>query len=209
MNSTPRLASTAGTGSTSISNDAVANGYDSIGIALMTYTGRAAPCPIQGADMTPYFVRVGPDGSLGTADDVVIIAGDSDKRNSTGCTNYGGPWYLIDYQNDYYQQQYAIFIQALADHLLNHPQRDRIGWVAIGTGKDGENRAADDRTGGVTALDETFLETNGYLNQAQWVQYVKDVIDNHQSAFRGAGRRAPDRHRHPKRAFLQRPLGAP
>ena len=176
-------------------DDALANGYDAVGIALMTYTGRYLACNggnWQGVEMTPYFVRAGPDGTLGNLDDAVIASAYPDERNPAeprwdDCTNYGGTWYLIDYKNSFYQQQYDIFIDALADHLVNHPKRDKIGWVAIGSGKDGENRAADNRTAGVAAQDENFLRDSGHLSVADWDSYVMGLIDTHKNAFAGSG----------------------
>lgn len=163
--------------------DAVAAGYESVGITVMPYTGRSVGCPQQGIDVIPYFVRVGPDGIENTADDTVILSPYPDERNYSGCTNFGGPWYLPDYANSYFFNQYATFINALADHLRNSPQKDRIGWVAIGVGKDGENRAADDKDPGYAAKDEDFLAGNGYLSPTQWETYVHNVIDTYAAAF--------------------------
>ncbi len=149
-------------------NRAVTAGYQSIGLTIMPYTGRSVGCPLQGVDVMPYFVRVGPDGIANTADDTVILSPYPDERNYSGCTNFGGAWYLPDYADPYFQSQYITFINALADHLRNHPQKDAIGWVAIGVGKDGENRAADNKDPGYAAKDEEFLANNGYLSVAQW-----------------------------------------
>ncbi len=176
-------------------DNALANGYESIGIALMTYTGRYVECQgtnLQGVEYTPAFVRAGPDGVLGNADDTVITSPYPDERHPSesrysDCTNFGGDWYLLDYKNSYYQQQYDIFIAALGGHLKNHPQRSKIGWVAIGGGKDGENTAADNRTAGVAAQDENFLESSGHLSVAQWDAYIKRTIDHHKTALAGSG----------------------
>ena len=132
-------------------------------------------------------MREGPDGFLGTADDPVILSPYSDKRNASGCTNYGGDWYLIDYADSYYQQQYDIFINALGNYLKTHPNRDKVGWVATGIGKDGENRAANNNPYGLSAPDENFLRDNGHLSVPQWQSYAFHVIDTYKNAFDGSG----------------------
>ncbi|MCP4164928.1 MAG: hypothetical protein GY759_03420 [Chloroflexi bacterium] len=170
-------------------DNAVINGYEEVGIALMIYVGRYTPCTsaAQGTDMMPYYVRVGADGIKNTADDTIIVSVHPDERNDAECTNFGGPWYLPDYNHPYVKQQYATFINALADHIRNHPNKDRVGWIAIGAGKDGENRAADNRSSGWAAPDEYFLRDNGYLSVSEWETYVRDVIGIYNSAFAGTG----------------------
>ncbi len=176
-------------------DDALAAGYDRVGIPLFTYTGRYVGCygnNRQGVDMTPAFVRSGPDSIPGNADDPVITSPYPDERHPSesryaDCTNYGGPWYLLDYKNSFYQQQYDIFIAALGDHLVDHPQRDKIGWVGIGGGKDGENTAADNRTASVAALDENFLEDEGHLSVAEWDAYINHLTDSYRSSLAGSG----------------------
>lgn len=161
-------------------NDAVANGYEAIGLAITTYVGRPSGCTMQGIEYTPLFVRNGPDGIAGNADDPVIRSQVDFSRTCSG-TPVTKPWYLLKYTDPYYKQQYAVFINALANHLLNHPQRSRIGWVAIGTGKDGENKPADD-------TDDPTLQANG-LTKTAWVDFVKWTIDTYHTAFSGGGSR--------------------
>ncbi len=161
-------------------NDAVANGYQAIGIAITTYVGRPSGCTMQGVEYTPAFVRNGPDGIAGNADDPIIVSEVVFERTCNG-TPVTKPWYLLEYTDPYYQNQYALFVNALANHLRNHPQRARIGWVAIGTGKDGENKPADD-------IDDETLQHNG-LTKTAWVNFVKWAIDIYHAAFSGGGSR--------------------
>ncbi len=152
-------------------------GYTSLGVAINTYTGRnSSPCGVidQGVDAMPKYVQAGRDGIFGTDDDAVLLADIPDQRNQDNCTNYGGPWYVPNYTNDYYQEQYNAFIQALADHLLNSPYRDKIGWISIGTGKDGENIPVDN-------MDDDFLLQ--HISITDWVNYVKKVMDMYADAF--------------------------
>ncbi|RME83648.1 MAG: hypothetical protein D6775_07560, partial [Caldilineae bacterium] len=155
-------------------------GYQSVGLAFYTYIGRYVPCPQQGVDSTPAWVLAGADGVRGTSDDPVIIAAEPDKRDGPGCTNFGGDWYLLNYEHPFYRQNYQAFIQALASHLLNGPFRDNIGWIAMGTGKDGENRAADNRSW--VAQDENHLLSQG-LTVDDWLAYVTEVMETHRTAF--------------------------
>ena len=155
----------------------VAAGYTSLGFTLMTYTGRGTSCSAGlGAENTPDWVRDGPDGISGTVDDPIII---SQVRDSRDCNGNGSPdntpWPLLDYWDPYYIQQYTTFVNALAQHLISHPERNRFAWVSMGVGKDGENKPVDDRD------DDTLLSA-GY-DIAKWVQFVEDVIDIYRNAF--------------------------
>jgi hypothetical protein len=158
---------------------AVAAGYQKVGIAITTYNGRSAqyrPCGSefsQGYAQTPYFVRWGPDGIEGTADDTAIIAATPDSRDCDNDGN-GDPWLLPKYTDTYYVQQYTLFVQALAQHLLNSPKRDRIAWVALGMGKDGENVP-------VNNGDDPSLLT--VITEADWVAFEKNIIDVYHDAF--------------------------
>ncbi len=152
-------------------------GYQTVGIAINTYTGRlSSPCGIidQGVDAMPKYVQAGRDGVFGTSDDAVLKADEPDQRGYEGCTNYGGPWYVPNYNDGFYQKEYRLFIHALADHLLNSPYRDKIGWVSIGTGKDGENIPVDN-------MDDPFLLK--HVSTSDWVAYVKRVMDMYADAF--------------------------
>ena len=158
--------------------DSLDAGYQTVGLAIMTYTGRFVACPIQGVDMTPSWVLAGPDQVAGNSDDPLLVSNEPDARGpdkSPDCTNTGGPWYLLDYLNPWYNQQYEIFVKALAEHLLTHPHRANIAWVATGTGKDGENKPADDK-------DDPSLQAGG-LDQSNWVGYVQHVMDVYTTAF--------------------------
>ena len=158
---------------------AVRAGYQSVGIAITTYNGRSAqysPCTDefnQGYAQTPYFVRWGPDGVEGTSDDAAIIADDPDTRDCDG-DGTNDPWLLPYYTHPYYQQQYQLFVEALADHLLNSSRRDHIAWVALGTGKDGENIPVNNND------DDSLLRV---ISQDDWVQFVENVIDVYHDAF--------------------------
>ncbi len=165
---------------------AINAGYQSVGIAITTYNGRTAqyyPCTgefNQGYAQTPYFVRWGPngvdessDGDADTGDDPVVIADDPDTRDCNG-DGVKDPWLLPKYTDPYYKQQYRLFIEALADHLLNSPHRDRVAWVAIGAGKDGENIPVNNSD------DESLLRV---ISVNDWVDFVKDLIDYHHDAF--------------------------
>lgn len=159
-------------------------GYQAIGLALYTYTGRqGASCPVQGVEKTvPDFVRLGADGIINTDDDPIILSSEPDYRS--GCE--GGPWYLLDYMDPFYRSEYSAFIHALADHLLSSPYRNNIAWIATGVGMDGENRAADNRS--TVAYDESFLFTPLSSGGAgwtidDWTNYVKWVIDEYRDAF--------------------------
>ncbi len=155
-------------------------GYKQVGIALYTYTGRYVGCtptnPLGGIDMTPKWVQAGPDGVLGTADDTRVKSQELDYRD---CNGDGQPdnidWYLPKYTDAYYKAQYAAFVNALAQHLLSSPLKDKVAWVAIGTGKDGENKPADDE-------DDPSLMANG-LSISAWLDFVRWAIDTHVAAF--------------------------
>ena len=159
-------------------------GYDKIGVAVMTYTGRFVACPIQGADLTPAWVRAGPDGVPGNADDPIVYASTPDTRDCDGDGNPDNrPWPLIDYQNDYYLSQYETFIAALADHLRTGPYAQHIAWVAAGTGKDGENKPADYFSrGGVDYYDRNDLIAAG-MDSAKWIQVVQRILTAYKNAF--------------------------
>ncbi|MCO6449428.1 MAG: hypothetical protein J5I90_01450 [Caldilineales bacterium] len=158
-------------------------GYTNIGITIMTYTGRFVGCPLQGVDMMPQWVQNGPDNVWGTEDDSVFASDYPDQRDPdredrpqwANCTNFEGPWYLPDYLDSWYNQSYKTFVNALASHLFNHPHRDKISFVAVGTGKDGENKPADNE-------DDPSLQAHG-LSQTEWVQHVQEVIDEYTGAF--------------------------
>jgi hypothetical protein len=156
--------------------DSIAAGYETVGIALKTYTGRFVGCQFQGIDMTPAWVLAGQDGIRGNGDDPVLLSDVPDRRDCNGDSNPdNGPWYLIQYNHPYYKSNYITFINALADHLLTSPYRDRVAWVAIGTGKDGENKPADDD-------DDPTLLANG-LSVEAWVLHVQEIIEAYRAAF--------------------------
>ena len=154
-------------------------GYQSVGVSITTYNGRTAQyydCTDefnQGYAQTPYFVRWGPDGVEGTADDPVVIADEPDTRDCDG-DGQRDPWLLPKYTDPYYLQQYEKFIDAMAQHMLNSPYRDRIAWVGIGTGKDGENIPVNNSD------DDSLLRE---ISVDDWVDFVKNVIDMHRDAF--------------------------
>jgi len=157
-------------------------GYQNIGIAIYTYSGRLSTnCSIaQGIDAMPKYVQNGPDGYWGTSDDTVIEATLGDIRDCDGDgESDGGPWYLPYYTHPYYVSQYNAFVHALADHLLNAPYRDHIGWVSIGTGKDGENKPVDDNDY-TNSDDYDLLE---YISVDDWVNFVKTAMDIYTDAF--------------------------
>ncbi len=153
------------------------SGYKTVGIAINTYVGRySTPCSVmdQGVDAIPKYVQKGRDGVLGTSDDAIFLAEVPDGRNYDGCTNYGGPWYVPNYTNSFYRQEYNAFVHALADHLLNAPYKNHVGWVSIGTGKDGENIPVDN-------IDDDFLLK--HITVPDWVNYEKNVMDMYADAF--------------------------
>ena len=156
--------------------DSLKAGYQSVGIAVYTYTGRFVPCAAGGGiDMTPKWVQAGADGVLGNADDTRIKSQVADTR---GCVVNGVKtrnWYLPKYTDAYYKAQYAAFINAFAQHLLTSPLKANVAWIAIGAGKDGENKPADDS-------DDPTLLANGLSTDA-WVGFVKWTIDTHRAAF--------------------------
>ncbi len=159
--------------------DSLDAGYVSVGLAITPFVGRFCHPLEQGTDMIPAFVRNGPDNVAGNADDTVFA---SDVPDTRDCNQDGQPdrgpnavWLLPKYTDSYYKEQYFTFVGALADHLLSSPYREKIAWVAIGTGKDGENKPADDR-------DDDALEANG-LSVPAWVQFVQDTIDAYTDAF--------------------------
>ncbi len=165
---------------------AINAGYQSVGIAITTYNGRTAQyysCTgefNQGYAQTPFFVRWGPDGIEGTADDPVVIADTPDTRDCDG-DGVNDPWLLPKYTDPYYKQQYQAFVEAMAQHLLNSPYRNRIAWVAIGTGKDGENIPVNNSD------DDALLRV---ISVTDWVNFVKDVITMYHDAF-AAGQPQP------------------
>ncbi len=148
-------------------------GYQYLGFAFVTFTGRPTRCPIQGIESTPAWVRFGADGQNNTADDPIITAANPDRRDCNGDGNPDqGPWYLIDYKSAYYQSQYTLFINALADHLRSHPQAGKFAWVAIGVGKDGENKAVDTE-------DRASLN----MSSGQWISFGQSVSLAYKNAF--------------------------
>lgn len=156
--------------------DSLSAGYQSVGITLYTYTGRFVACKAgSGIDMTPQWVQAGPDGVLGNADDTRIKSLVVDDRDCDGDGIDNTDWYLPKYTDPYYKAQYAAFINAFAQHLLASPLKANVAWVAIGTGKDGENKPADD-------TDDPTLLANG-LSVEAWVGFVKWVTDTYQAAF--------------------------
>ncbi len=152
-------------------------GYQNLGMAIVTYTSRYTACPAQGVDATPGWVQAGPDGVWGNSDDVIFTASDPDTRNCDG-DGVADPWYLIDYRNAYYNQKYSEFIHALAAHLANHPQGQRFKWIAIATGKDGENIPSHNQ-------DDDDYQNRGMGSQ-EWIDWVNSVSDMYRDAFSDA-----------------------
>lgn len=155
-------------------------GYQYVGIAVTTYSGRAytrktcTPLSIRfGVSLTPEWVRNGPDGEPDTADDPIII---SSRPLVWDCNQDGTaesiPWPILDYQDPYYRDQYRTFINALAEHLRTGPYVGKVAWVAAGTGKDGENKPVDDE-------DDTSLG----LTATQWVNTVEGILTDYKNAF--------------------------
>ena len=158
---------------------AIDAGYQGVGIPITTYFGRYAQrleCTgdfNQGYLHTPYFVRWGPDGIEGTADDPVVIADEPDTRDCDG-DGVRDPWLLPKYTDPYYLQEYQKFVEAMARHLLDSPYREHVAWVAVGTGKDGENIPVDNSD------DESLLRV---ISVEDWVGFVEDAIDIYANAF--------------------------
>lgn len=155
-------------------------GYQYVGIALTTYSGRAAtrstcsPGNIRyGVSLTPQWVLNGPDGVQDTADDPLII---SSQPLVWDCNQDGTPeditWPILNYQDSYYRDQYRTFINALADHLRTGPYAGKVAWIAAGTGKDGENKPVDDE-------DDASLG----MTAGQWVNLVKGILTDYKNAF--------------------------
>ncbi len=152
-------------------------GYQTLGMAMVTYTNRYASCPDQGVDATPKWVQSGPDGVFGNGDDTVFVASDPDTRNCDG-DGVDDPWYLLDYRNSYFNQKYRDFIHALAAHLANHPQGYRFKWIAIATGKDGENTPSNNQ-------DDDDYQNRG-MYQQEWIDWVNSISDMYRDAFADA-----------------------
>ena len=150
-------------------------GYQTLGMALVTYTDRYTGCPAQGVDATPKWVQAGPDGVWGNGDDVIFTASDPDIRN---CDGVDDPWYLIDYRNSYFNGKYNDFIHALAAHLADHPQGYRFKWIAIATGKDGENIPSHNQD------DDDYQKRGMY--QQKWIDWVNSITDMYRNAFSDA-----------------------
>lgn len=165
-------------------------GYEKVGIAIITYTGRYTGCPGMGSDNTPAWVLAGPDGISNNADDSVIVASVPDVRD---CDGNGAPdnkpWKLVKYWDGYYLSQYERFVDELGTHLLTHPKRANIAWVAIGVGKDGENKAvdADITYQGSPTKDKTDI-TNAGLSSQLWIDTVNEVTDMYRAGFNEGGK---------------------
>ncbi len=155
-------------------------GYQYVGIALTTYSGRAytrntcSPGNIKyGISLTPQWVLNGPDGVQDTADDPIII---SSQPLVWDCNQDGTAesitWPILDYQDPYYRDQYRTFINALANHLRTGPYAGKVAWIAAGTGKDGENKPVDDE-------DDASLG----MTATQWVNVVKGILTDYKNAF--------------------------
>jgi len=148
-------------------------GYGAFGISMGTYTNRYVDCIFSDAIFIPEYVQDGPDGVRGTADDPIIQASNNDTRNCDGDgNNNNDPWYLIDYDDPYYLEQYKIFIEALADYIASHPEGHRFKWIATGTGKDGETKAVD----GKDVVDAD-------LTSEQWIGAINQMTDFYVRAF--------------------------
>ena len=148
-------------------------GYGAFGIAMYTYTSRYVSCDYPDAIFIPQFVRDGRDGIPGNADDPIIQASNNDTRNCDGDgNNDNDPWYLIDYDDSWYLEQYQLFIEALADHIAAHDEGYRFKWIATGTGKDGETKTVDNQ-------DKDDLD----LTSEQWIATVNQITDFYVQAF--------------------------
>ena len=161
-------------------------GYEAVGFAMYTYSGRQMGCPYNGWELTPDYVLRGADGEYGTEDDVALLMPDPDTRGCEG--DEDDSWYAVDYMNSYYRSSYSNFIHAFADHLLTSPYKNQVAWVAMGVGQDGENRAADNRPG--VGYDENYLFSSsgaGWNLYQDWEAYVKWTIDEHVDAFYTGG----------------------
>ena len=154
-------------------------GYENLGLALVIYTNRYVACPDQGVDATPGWVQAGPDGIWGNADDTIFTASDPDTRDCDGDGDTSNdPWYLLDYQNAFLNQKYSDFIFALADHLKTSTHGWRVRWVAIATGKDGENIPSHNQ-------DDADYQNRGMGSQ-EWIDWVNSITDLYRDAFTDA-----------------------
>jgi len=157
----------------------VDEGYEFLGLSMTIYTDRYTACPDQGVDATPGWVQAGPDGVKGTSDDTIFLASDPDTRDCDGDgSTSGDPWYLIDYQNSFLNQKYSDFIHALADHLAASEHGWRVKWIAIGTGKDGENIPSHNQ-------DDDDYQNRG-MDSQDWIDWVNSITDMYEDAFTDA-----------------------
>ncbi len=152
-------------------NNQLIAGYQAVGLPIYTYTNRWASCSLGDAIFIPKYVERGPDNVAGTVDDPLLIASSLDTRDCDG-DGEDDVWYLIDYDDPDFLAQYESFIRALADHILSHPQADKIKWIATGSGRDGETITVDNGDKGDVDL-----------TSEQWIDTVNAITNFYLGAF--------------------------
>jgi hypothetical protein len=97
-------------------------------------------------------------------------------------------WYVPNYWNDTFRYHYRRFIQAFAQHLADNPAiRDRVGWVSIGVGLEGETQPACRWGCPEEEPDWWFYHDNMEITSAQWLEYVNWCTDTYKQAFDNRG----------------------
>ena len=114
-------------------------------------------------------------------------------NRDAGVRLYNQGWYLLNYLNRTYVNEYAEFVHAFAAWAAANPVvRDHLAWIEIGTGLFGENQPTAKNY--YDGADHTFYATQapgGSLpsgwTAADWVAHVNEIVAAYRAAFDAAG----------------------
>ncbi len=133
------------------------------GIGISTYDGRKHSRDLDGNGVI--------DGGDGLSAIPAYL-----RSDPTAYVTVSDGFEIPKYWGSTYMNAYTRFINALGEHYRDDP---RVEFIAMGTGRYGENIAAD--SGDIQDL------ANDGLTQELWVKYVEDVTDAYVAAFTEGG----------------------
>jgi len=105
--------------------------------------------------------------------------------DETGGLVAEGFW-VLNYLNSTYQQEYANFVEAFAQYLDDNPTvADNVAWVMVSTGLDNETQPSANR--GLNRRDLYYYKDVLNWTSEQWVAYVNGVTDFYHASFTAHG----------------------
>nr|MBC7244149.1 carboxypeptidase regulatory-like domain-containing protein [Chloroflexota bacterium] len=101
-------------------------------------------------------------------------------------------WYVPNYWNQTFRNYYQRFINAFAQHLAENPAlRNRVAWVSMGVGVDGETYPAPKYGAELDRLDHYYYLYDRGITVDQWVEYVNWCSSMYKQAFQNYGLSIP------------------